>query len=86
MQALPLSYRSEMHSTVVAVLALLALFTESIWARSSGAPIQACATIFPVGHGGASQDLATNPYTLDISAFGSGYIPGQTYTRMWSQI
>ena len=71
-----------MHSTVVAVLALLALFAESIWAFPSGAPIGACARIFPVGHGGSSQDLATIPYTLDISAFGSGYVPGQTYTRM----
>lgn len=69
-----------MHSTVVAVLALLALFAESIWAFPSGAPIGACARIFPVGHGGSSQDLATIPYTLDISAFGSGYVPGQTYT------
>lgn len=64
---------------VVAILILSALLPGGGWARSTGAPSAACTRIFPEGHGGASQDLASSPYNLNISALGDGYLPGETY-------
>ena len=68
---------------------LLLATTGEVYTLPTGAPIQACADITPQpGHGSASQDIATIPYTLDISQLlnpdGSGaytYLPGETYTR-----
>ena len=50
----------------------------------SGAPGEACIKVYPVGHGGTSQDLQENPYSLDLSMFDElggtlYYVPEQTY-------
>ena len=55
---------------------------------SSGAPAAACSDIYPTGHGGGgSQDLQTNPYSLDLTEFNElggtlYYVPEQTYESM----
>lgn len=63
----------------VVVLALSALLPGGVYARSGGAPAEACARIFPVGHGVASQPLEDSPFSLNISSFDGDYTPGETY-------
>ena len=79
---------SEMHAStvVVAVLILSALLPEGGWALPFGAPAGACNRIFPEGHGGASQDLGSSPYNLNISVLSDGYRPGETYMCTCSSI
>ena len=69
-------------SVIVVVLALSALQPRLVvQAFPGGAPVGACARIFPVGHGTSSQPLANSPYALNISALDDGYVPGETYMR-----
>ena len=51
----------------------------------AGAPAESCAAIYPLGHSGSSQALASSPFSLvsDVDASHGGtpyYIPGRSYT------
>ena len=68
----------------VALLVCIALAVEG---RSGGAPAAACDTLAPDVslHGAQPQTSASNPYSIDISAFDDGnggfeYTLGETYT------
>ena len=52
----------------------------------NGAPAEACSDIYPSGHGGSSQDLQENPFSLDLTALDElggtlYYVPEETYER-----
>ena len=73
-------------SHLVLFLAILFSIVVEVYPRSAGAPAAACEDIMPLGHispGQSSQDIASIPYPLDISAFnvdgGQAYEPGMTY-------
>ena len=67
------------------VILQLCLFVLQAQSMPSGAPIEACSNVYPTGHGGISQDLQQNPFSLHISAvfdvLGGTlyYVPEQTY-------
>ena len=78
----------------VAVAVLLLAAALRVYGLPNGPPSQACANIFPVGHTGSipnavanPTDLASSPYQLDLSPFGSpsslSYEPGMTYQSEW---
>ena len=79
---------------VVVVLCLLAVATLQVYAWPTGAPLEACPMIMPLGHTNPTNSITDptgGPFQLDISNFtmctGAGsapgycYNPGQTYYR-----
>ena len=68
----------------VHVLKLLLLMHLQAQGMPSGAPAEACNNVYPNGHGGTSQDLRENPYSLDLTHFNElggtlYYVPEETY-------
>ena len=82
------SYTSPSRMQVQCALLLLLSAVGTVHCRSTGAPVEACANIYPdpVLHAGFSQDLSTNPYQLSLSDFDETngrefyYVPGQQYS------
>ena len=81
--------RSEKMTSSIVVLSVLCVVGPlAVWARSGGAPAQACANIAPdPNQHGAQPSTDDNPYYLNISTLpqipsgGYGYQPGYSYTR-----
>ena len=71
----------------IVVLYLLTAAAVQVYARSNGAPLQACDTITPLGHTNPSNTASSsNPFSLYLNAFacptgtvGYCYYPGATY-------
>lgn len=68
------------------MLVLLQLFLLVLQVRGmpNGAPAEACSDIYPSGHGGSSQDLQENPFSLDLNVLNElggtlYYVPEETY-------
>ena len=66
------------------ILLQLSLLFLQVQGLPSGAPAQACSAIYPVGHGGSSQGLQNNPFSLDMAVFDKlggtiYYVPEATY-------
>ena len=66
------------------ILLQLSLLFLQVQGLPSGAPAQACSAIYPVGHGGSSQGLQNNPFSLDMAVFDElggtiYYVPEATY-------
>ena len=69
---------------LVLQLLQLSLLVLQVRGMPSGAPAEACSDVYPTGHGGASQDLQENPFSLDLTVLDElggtlYYVPGETY-------
>ena len=67
----------------------LSLLAVVVQGNATGAPLAACADVHPTGHTGSSQDLQTNPYSLNLTSFDElggtlYYLPDRTYESEFS--
>ena len=67
------------------VVLALVLTTSAVLGRPNGAPMEACANIYPVGHmTGNNTANDTVPFNVDISSLNNGYVAGQSYdSKQW---